>query len=536
MAITSAPPERRAPSGPLSEPSRSWLSTVRGPQQFRVIAIALVAVLARLPFLASDPSRDEAGFLLVGQQWHSGGSSLYGNYWVDRPPLLITIFRAAAELGGLVPLRLIGCLATALVVLGSAHVASRLGGRRAGPWAALVAAALCVTPLLGGESVNGELLSAPFVVGGLAAVLAAVQHPVSRTAVWAAAAAGAATMSSLLVKQNMADVAVFAVVVLLLAWRRGEITAGRLVRVVAGAVAGAVVCLSVVAAWTLAHGTSLVGVYDAMYPFRVEAGRVMAASDRTKANARLWALAISWGVSGGAVIMLVATRALFGRRLRSSAVCGLGAMVLYAGVSIALGGSYWTHYLIELVVPVAVLSGVLVAQREPIARAAVGVVAVAATVALGIDLAGTHSTAGTSVGEAIGQASRAQDTIITTWGHADVTRAAGLSSPYPYLWSLPARTLDPRLSQLDAVLSGPNAPTWFVAWTDVDTWGDHGGGAAATARVLAADYAPVTRVGDHTVYLHRGVDRPTPRLGSPAAQVASPTSRNVSEPRAKERP
>ena len=92
---------------------------------------ALLAVGLRLPLLSRPPSPDEAGFLLVGGQWHSGGTSLYGNYWVDRPPLLITIFRVAADAGGLVPLRLIGCLATVLVVLGAAHVARLLGGRRA---------------------------------------------------------------------------------------------------------------------------------------------------------------------------------------------------------------------------------------------------------------------------------------------------------------------------------------------------------------------------------------------------------------------
>ena len=162
---------------------RSHLREIQsGLQRNAVIVIAAVAVLARVPFLASDPSRDEAGFLLVGQQWHSGGTSLYGSYWVDRPPLLVTIFRVAAQLGGLVPLRLIGCLATVLVVLGTAHAARRLAGHQAAVWAALTAAALCVSPLLGGQQVNGELLSAPFVVGGLAAVLAAIDEPDERRA------------------------------------------------------------------------------------------------------------------------------------------------------------------------------------------------------------------------------------------------------------------------------------------------------------------------------------------------------------------
>ena len=73
------------------------------------------------------------------------------------------------------PLRLLGCVATVLTILGAAHVARRLGGRGAAGWAALAAAALLVTPLTGAQSVNGELLAAPFVIWGIAAAVHALQ-------------------------------------------------------------------------------------------------------------------------------------------------------------------------------------------------------------------------------------------------------------------------------------------------------------------------------------------------------------------------
>jgi hypothetical protein len=520
MTTSVSTPERRSTRSLLAPAPRTLRGVLRVLRQHPVLVIAAVAVLARIPSLGSDPTHDEAGFLLVGQQWHAGGSSLYGDYWVDRPPLLITIFRMASQLGGLVPLRLIGCLATALVVIGVAHVARRLGGPRAATWAAVTAAALCVSPLLGGQAVNGELLAAPFVVGGMAAVLAAIDLPSDRRAVGAAALAGAATTASLLVKQNMADVAVFACVVLLVAWRRGEITTSRLMRSIGAAAAGALACLGVVAVWTMAHGTSLVGVYDAMYPFRVEAGRVMAASNRSTANARLWALVVSWALSGGLVIMAVTAYALASRRLRMTAVWGLLATILFDVVSIGLGGSYWNHYLTQLVVPVAVLSGLLVTARQPGTRTVLGAVTLAAAIALGVNLAGAHGTAGTSVGRAIRDVAQPQDTIVTTWGHADVTRASGLSSPYPYLWSLPAHTLDPRLTGLSQLLASPRAPTWFVTWRGASTWRVHSGGAVA-ARALADHYVPVTQVDGHTVYLHRGVERAVPQLFAPSTDLSA---------------
>ena len=128
--------------------------------------------------------------------------------------------------------------------------------------------------------------------------------------------------------------------------------------------------------------------------------------------------------------------------------------------------------------------------------------------------------------------SNPDDTIVTTWGHAGITRASGLRSPYPYLWSLPAHTLDPELTDLSRLLAGPRAPTWFVTWHSTATWTFNGHGAAA-ARVLAEHYRPVARIGRHTVYLHRGVPRATPRL---ARHSAHPSLTNSSTPSPKELP
>jgi hypothetical protein len=332
------------------------------------------------------------------------------------------------------------------------------------------------------------------------------------------------------VKQNMADVAVFASIAVLLAWHRGEMTAPRLTRAVLAAAAGAMACLGVAVLWTMAHGTSVVGVFDAMYPFRLEAGRVMATSNRTPADARAWKLVVCWVASGGAVIMGVTAHALLSRRLRSTAVWGLVATVVFDIVSIALGGSYWNHYLIQLVVPIAVLSGLLVAHHLPGARTVMAAVALAAAVALGVGVTHSHTSAGTSVGQAIHLVSSPGDTIVTTWGHADVTRGSGLSSPYPYLWSLPARTLDPRLTLLDTLLSSARAPTWFVTWRDTSTWSFHGGGRAA-ARLLAQHYNAVSQVNGHTIYLHRGEQRAVPELApsSPELSATSTSARTTKE-------
>ena len=84
-------------------------------------ARAVGAGVGWVPFVAAPLSPDEGGFLLVASPWRPG-PSLYGHYWVDRPPLLLTLFDLATHLGGALGLRLIGIAAVVLSVV----LASRL--------------------------------------------------------------------------------------------------------------------------------------------------------------------------------------------------------------------------------------------------------------------------------------------------------------------------------------------------------------------------------------------------------------------------
>jgi hypothetical protein len=476
--------------------------------------IALSAVAVRLPLLGRPPTPDEAGFLLVGAQWHAGGTSLYGDYWVDRPPLLITIFRLASEGGGLVPLRLIGCVATLLTILGVAHVARRLGGTGAAAWSAVVAAALLVNPLTGAMAVNGELLAAPFVIWGIAAMVGAFRDRPHGP--WLAAAAGAALVCSLLVKQNFADVGVFTVVALPLALWRRELTAHRARALLTRFVGGALAALVVASVWTLLHGTSLAGVFDAMYPFRVEAEKVLASPANHGSGTRLTALMVAWALCGGAVLMVMTAWAVSRRRLAGTVVWALAATGVFEAASVLLGGSYWSHYLVQLVAPLSVLAGTGVARAIAGMRTVIVVAAVAAVVGWTVAVPWQYSSVEKQVGSSIAAVASPNDTIVSLYGHAQVTRASGLSSPYPYLWSLPTKTLDPDLRLLVGVLSGPTAPTWFVTWNGTSSWGVDSG---AAARVLAARYHAVAHPDGHTIYLRNGVHRPAP---GPLSQASSP--------------
>ena len=484
-----------------------------------VWTVAALAAVARLPFANAPAGADEAGFLQVAHQWAPGGGSLYGHYWVDRPPLLITLYRVADLAGGLVPLRLLGCLAVAATVLLCARAAGTLGGRRAATWAALASAAMLVSPLLGSQEVNGELLSAPFVAAGVAALVQASRSSDRHHALLLSGLAGVAGICALLVKQNVIDVLVFGAVFLFAGARWRTISGAR--DKALAAVAGGLMALGLVMAWTAALGTSPVGVFEAIYPFRLRAAEVVAAAGSQYASGRGVHLAIAFVTSGAALLAASLVVGTARRRPWDAAVLALMATVAYDGVSIAIGGAYWLHYLVEIVVPLAIWAGVLVSRGALWPRVATLVVTAVSLVALAFTALHPSTSSGQQVGAGIARVARPGDTLTTLYGEPQVNLAAGLPSPYQNLWSLPTKTLDPQLTGLDTVLSGPTAPTWLVVAHGVSSWGLD---TVRTQTLISTDYHPVAQVDGQTIYLHDGADRAAP------SQTAQDPTSNQEQP------
>lgn len=497
---------------------------VEAVRRWAVPGIALGAVLVRLPYLGAAHGSDEAGYLTVARQWHGAGPSLYGHYWVDRPPLLIAIFQLAGVLGGLTALRVIAAIGVGVAVLGIAAVARRVAGPRAAVWSALVATALFASPLMGVIQINGELLAAPFVAWSLAFGLRALEK--DQHGGRAAFAAGALAVAALLVKQNMAEPIVFCTVAAFVAMRSGRVSGRAVVPLVAGAAAGGAATLIAVGAWTLGHGTSLAAVFQATYPFRIRAAHVLASfpdNGQVQRSHHFLYLAVTSGVL---LLLVLFASAVLRRRLAGPVAWGLLATLTWSTLSIVAGGGFWDHYLVELVVPISIAAGLCVAppQQEPgrrpvpaPPRPAVRLLPLALAVAV-LGVAAVHwvtglearqGAAGTSVGIAIASAARPGDTVVSAFGDAQTVESAGLLSPYPYLWTLPAQVQDPELHDLTALLTGPSGPTWFVPWErpsfPVPVL-------QQLRAVVAARYHPVAVVCGHTIYVRNGLVRPAPSL------------------------
>ncbi|OUZ12730.1 hypothetical protein BHE97_00520 [Aeromicrobium sp. PE09-221] len=475
------------------------------------VALAIVvAVASRLPRLSHPLTPDEAGFLIVGRGWSSAGAQLYGAQWVDRPPVLIAIFRFAEQAGGMYALRLIGVVAAALTVLLAARVAVRIAGHAAAIPAAWAAALMVATPVVANGRVDGELLAAPFVLAGLSAAVAALAPGVSRrTAFLRACLAGVAGITAMMIKQNFVDVAVFAAVAGLVALLRREIDWPKARVLMLGFLGGAAAALAVILLWSWSRGTSPAELYEALYPFRIEASRVIdeGAASVIERRSRL-RLAL---VLGGAVPLTIIALPLLWRR-GSAAVWGLVAVVAFGLFSVAAGGSAWLHYLIQLCGPVAVLTGVAAATYRLRGRLVVAgglaLVLVAGVVAQVQQPDRPTQLTRERSGEAIAAVSEPTDSIVVFPYGSNIAYASGLDTPYPYLWMLPAIVRDTDLSTLGGLVRGEDPPTWIVLTTQPDRWPSYG--FTGSTDLLEDRYTEVGELCGRPVYLLRETDRETP--------------------------
>jgi hypothetical protein len=525
--VLSVFPRRRWHSAPSWAPLVPW-----------ALAGVVLAVALRLPFVSIFPSADEGGLLLVARNWHPGGPELYGSLFVDRPPLLLLFWRLAASAGGIDAARLVGLGAVALLVVSAAWAGYLLGGVRGARWSTLTAAALAATPLLGTQEVIGELLAVPLVMLSCALVLtAALPGRGARWQVLWGFAAGVAGAAAMLMKQNFVDGLVFAaglVLMLRLTGRQSNATTGRLL---AGGLAGVAVPVGATMLWATTRGPGLTVLWYTLYGFRADAADVIAMHRLTADEHRLSHLALV-SVASGLVPLLLGYLWGARRRVRTGDAATVAVLALLAVeiTGVALGGSYWAHYLIALVPAAALaascmpalLSGRPAWPRTLLAVVVVSAVAATLTTALGPSrlarASGSIAARGADPAVAVwlGRADRRGDTGLVAYGQANILEAAGLApAAYPYLWSLELRTEDPQLSRLVGVLSGPRAPTWVVEWMHWNTWGLDHRGALRTA--VADNYRRAATVCGARIYLHEGVRRALPAVPAGCGSVHKPS-------------
>ena len=285
-------------------------------------------------------------------------------------------------------------------------------------------------------------------------------------------------------------------------------------RLAGAALAGAMLPVVVLLVWAGLNGVDLPTLWEMIYGFRSDAFEVITRGHMSAPLERAFHLIALFVGSGLALLIglfLASLRPAFAARPAATAAVLAMLMVDVAGIT--LGGSYWMAYLVALI-PAAVLSTALVVAGGafvPPMRVVVAFAAGSSLVLLAyfglIHVTGrSYATWATYRGEAVGEVAHPDDSILVLYGAPEVVRASGLDSPYPYLWSLQVRTLDPELTQMRATIQGPDAPEWIVQRSGLNRWGidsDH-----RLRDLLHRRYDAVGNVCGSPIWLLKGESRP----------------------------
>ncbi|MBF4162770.1 hypothetical protein [Nocardioides acrostichi] len=447
-----------------------------------VLLPVVLVVAGRLPLFGVPLSNDEAGFSMLARQW-APGSSLYGDYWVDRPPLLLVPYGLADHLAGALggtptALRAVGLTTAVVSVLLAALLAWRTapGSRWAVPATATATAALLANPRLDSFIVDGELFTLPALLLGLVLLGEAIRAERGRARWWLAVATGAVGAMGPLVKQNAVDV-LLASGVVTLALLRTSGTRRRAAVLAGGVLTGAAAATGATVGWAASRGTEPVQLWHAAVTFRLHASGVIAEQASQATDHRAQGLLLAAVLAGLPLVLLL---------LPVPWRDPLPWVVLaWEAVAVAAGGSYWHHYLVGLVPGVAwVLAGRAAreglgsrpAQRARWRAPTIVVAALTCSAVVGVGVAAAdppHLPGDVALTiDYLRQHDRPGDTGVVAFGGPQVLDGAGLASPYPYLWSLPVRVRDPQLTHFTHLLRSPRAPTWLVRVGDsLGSWG-----------------------------------------------------------------
>lgn len=476
-----------------------------------VLLAGLFATIGHLVLLNAVSGSDEGGFALVARFENLPGPNLYGNLFVDRPPLLFAVFDLANTLGRYGD-RIVGTVVALIVVFTCARTAFLLAEHVAARWTAWIVAGLTSSPLLLAYQLNGEIIAACLVSISIWAFLEA-RTLTERRSAWTVPIgmlAGAAGLSALLVKQNFGDAIAF-----VMAFGFVEIvrTKNLNTQVLAAYIMGALAPATWAILWARDHH-GVGALFYAMYGVRFDASGSLTSAhfwrDFPNLLGRIGASIFS-GLVPITVAVLVASRRRLGRV--TSAAAGYLAAIVIELIGIIGGGTFAPHYYIALIPTLSVAAGVLIARgatdrqhlRRLLAVKVTAILAVASTLVTGpgwaVAVPQVASPAAVTASW-LQAAARPTDTVVVPFTNADVITQSGLRPAYPYNWALLTRTRDPLLVLFRQTLTGRNPPTWIVVW---DTQGDVGLEAApAWAWILLKRYQYLGMLCGHQVWLLNG--------------------------------
>jgi hypothetical protein len=478
-----------------------------------VAACVLVAIVLRLPWFGAYLGLDEGGLSSVASNWFASSGSLYGSSWVDRPPLLLLLWRGALALGPY-GIRLLGAAAAAMLVVLVARLASELGGTRAARWGAALAATLASSAAISSIFTPAELLAAVPTTASVLALVVARRlgrgpDPHVRQSRGLLLLAGALACAACLIKQSSIDAGAAGLVALALGFGDTPGWRPRVIGLATWLLGALATCLPVLA-WIAVTDVTLAQFAYAIFGFRVDALHAIGTT-HTSIGGRLPRLAPPLLGSGLAFLvpwaLLGLARPGIDRATRALLVTWLAAGCF----AVLAGGSYWAHYLIQLAPSCCVLAGLVLARTRMrwLARATLAVVATLAFGGFAVGAVVQHEHPYQNNAHVVGAFVRANadhdDTIYVMYAHANVAWYSGLASPYPYRWSLMLRTIPNADEQLADLLASGRRPTWLVQWQPISAYGQYE--TAEIDEAIEQGYRRVATPCGHPVFVRNDVIR-----------------------------
>ena len=477
--------------------------------RFLVPLCALVAVV-RLSYVLRPLRNDEGGYLLSARQWRTGGEFMYGDFFVDRPPLLMLLFRIAALTEWDQAVRALVIPFVLAAVVAGWWAGFLLAGPTGGRWAAVTAAAFLCSPGVGSEQADGELFGATFVLIAIALALSAWHADTRRSQVSWAAAAGAAAACAPLVKQSLAEGLLVLGGLVVLGWWGGARSHAR--RVAGAGLLGALVPCGAVVLWLVAAGIAPADAWHDLVGSRGVAFDLLWATGPDDNVYRIGQLLVLGTLTGLLPVVLVWFAGRRSAEHRSPGGALITLLLVFGLVGVASGGAYWPPYLLQLV-PAAVLAVGALAPSASVPGAwmrrvgrVVAAVALLGAVGSNVVYAVVPSTwSSQRTGEWLAESKAAGDTGLVVYGLPAILETADMTSPYPHLWSAALRTVDPEQTRLRATLEGRAAPEWIVQINGFDAWGIDDGNRLRD--LVGQRYRVVTEICGYPVWLRQDLTR-----------------------------
>jgi 4-amino-4-deoxy-L-arabinose transferase-like glycosyltransferase len=478
-----------------------------------LVPLCLIVVLVRATYVLRPLRNDEGGYLLAARQWRGGGEFMYGDYFVDRPPLLMLLFKVASLTEWDQAIRVLAIPFVLLFVLAGWRAGTLLGGPAGGRWAAVVAAGIMCSPAMAAEQADGELFGAALVMAALALALSAWNADSATRRFGWAVAAGAVAAAAPLIKQSLLEgLLLLTGLVVLGHWSQGA-ARRRALLVGGGSLLGALLVCSLFVVWlAAAHIAPADAWHDLVGSRGVAFDTLWSTSpdDNIRRAGQLLVLGSITGLLPVVVTWLLAARRGPGRG--TVEVKLITPLLVFGVVGIASGGAYWPAYLLQLA-PAAVLAAGAMAPSISAPGAwmrgfsrVIVVAAVVGTLVSGVVYATVPSAwSSQRTGEWLADSKAASDTGFVAYGLPSVLEAADVPSPYPHLWSAAMRSEDPEQLRLRATLAGPTAPTWIVQVNGLNAWGIDD--RSRLRDLIRQRYRIVAEICGHRVWLRQDVTR-----------------------------